>query len=351
MKKSIAISVLLAGLLAASGCAPAAPTAPAARTDPAAALASSRLPSLKSVEPWPSKYGQGIVITTEHYTIRTTLSDVLILRMLPGFMEAAYEGYQSELPERIQTRTRFDVYLFATRAEWEKFSEDFAGPSASLYKQIQKGAYCLKGACIAYYIGRNETYAAIGHEGWHQFSSRHFAYRLPSWLDEGIATLFETGSYKGNEWVFDPGMNLGRLAGMKLTLDGSKVIPLRQLVAINPGEVIGGQDYTVAFYSESYSLVRFLRENNYGKRLGNYHALLLGGLHGTWDLPEEAKRIAADRNIPLTIRWNQYVGPTLFGQYIGTNWDQLQDEYLIFCRKIVYHVHVVQPPSDVEPPH
>jgi hypothetical protein len=84
--------------------------------------------------------------------------------------------------------------------------------------------------------------------------------------------------------------------------------------------------------------VRFLREEDYGKRLVNYHQLLLGGLRGEWPLSKAAKRIAADRNIPLTVRWNRAVGLKLFEQYIGDDFDQIEKEYVAFCRKIVYHV-------------
>lgn len=343
MKSNTAISVLLAAMAMLAGCGPERVAAPAQPADPVAILAASRLPAIKSVGNWPNKYGPGAEILTEHYRIRTTLSDMLTLRMLPAFLESAYSGYQRELPEQIETRIRFDVYLFETRKQWEDFTDSFADGQAGLYKQIQKGAYCLKGSCIAYYIGRNETYAAIGHEGWHQFSSRHFAYRLPSWLDEGIATLFETGTYKGSEWVFEPQFNLGRLAGIKKTLQDGNIIPARQLVGINPGEVIGGRDSTIAFYSESYGLVRFLREDQFGKRLGAYHAMLLGGLRGTWDLPADARQMAADRNIPLSVQWNHYVGPLLFERYISPNWDQIEGEYLTWCRKVTYNIRLAEP--------
>jgi len=83
------------------------------------------------------------------------------------------------------------------------------------------------------------------------------------------------------------------------------MIPLKNLVALNPGEVIGGQDNTMAFYSQSYALVRFLREEGYGKRLSRYNSLLLGGLRGTWPLSEEYKKIASDRNIRLTVEWKR----------------------------------------------
>jgi len=85
--------------------------------------------------------------------------------------------------------------------------------------------------------------------------------------------------------------------------------------------------------------VRFLREEGYGKRLGNYHQLLEDGLKGKWPLEEGGKRIAADRNIPLTVWWNRAIGTKLFEYYISDDFDQIGKEYLTFCRKVVYHVH------------
>jgi hypothetical protein len=131
-----------------------------------------------------------------------------------------------------------------------------------------------------------------------------------------------------------------RLGALKKTLIKNNMIPLKKLMAINPGEVLATDkaEAIMAFYAQSYVLVRFLREEGYGKRLADYHQMLLGGLRGDWPLSEASKRIAADRNIPLTVRWNRSVGPLLFKQYIGSDFDQIEKEYLIFCRKIVYHV-------------
>jgi hypothetical protein len=314
-------------------------------------LSASKLPAMRSIEKWDNAYGEGLSIATDHYRIYTTLTDTLMLRLLPAFLESAYEGYETELPERIETSNRFEVYLFAERQQWEDFTDHFAGADAGLYKQIQKGAYCDKGTCVAYNIGRNETYSALGHEGWHQFSGRHFYYRLPSWLDEGIATLFETNTYEDGTWKFETQSNAGRLGGLKRTMLSGHFIPLEQLVALNPGEVIGGQDSTMAFYSESYSLVRFLREEKYGQRLSRYHAMLLGGLRGDWPLAPEYQRIAADRNVRLTVRWNAYVGPMLFEHYISSDWGQIEAEYVSFCRKITYRVTLRQevvPVNDYE---
>ena len=296
------------------------------------------LPAVQKVEPWQNDYADGITITTAHYTIHTTLMDPLMLRQVPGFMESAYRAYQSQLPEPIDTQTRFRTYLFANRTQWEQFTKDFAAPHADIHLKIVKGAYCLKGRCVAYNIGRTRTFAALGHEGWHQFNGKHFAYRLPSWLDEGIATLFETSRYYKGRFEFLPGRNGGRLGALKTTLLGDRMIPLTTLITLNPGQLVENPDAIKAYYAQSYALVRFLREEHYGKRLVNYHNLLLAGLRGNWPLPPALRQLASDRNIPLTTAFNAHVSPRLFTLYIDDDFDAIQTEYTAFCHKIAWSV-------------
>jgi len=298
------------------------------------------LPALESVEVWENDYGPGLKITTEHYEIFTTLLEPLMLSQLPGFIESCYRGYNSQLPQPIETATKFTIYLFAKREQWEDFTKGFTGPQAPLYCKIKAGAYYLNGSCVTYNIGRERTFSVIGHEGWHQFNSRHFKFRLPSWLDEGCAMLFEANRYDRGLFYFEPSRNFSRLGALKKTLMANKMIPLKQLVGMNPGEALmTNQDSVTAFYGQCYAMVRFLREDNYGKRLGNYYKLMMDGLKGEWPLEEGGRRIASDRNIPLTVWWNRAVGTKLFEYYIGDDFDQIEREYLTFCRKIVYHVH------------
>jgi hypothetical protein len=306
-------------------------------------LHKQNLPALESVEVWQNEYGPGLKLTTAHYEVLTTLLEPLMLSQVPGFMESAYRGYNNQLPEPIETTTKFTVYLFAERKQWEDFTKTFVGPQAPLYCKIKSGAYYLNDACVAYNIGRERTFSALGHEGWHQFNKRHFKFRLPSWLDEGIAMLFETSRYERGLFYFEPGQNMGRLGLLKMTLMKNKMIPLRELVAMNPGEALVASDDTVmAFYSQAYALVRFLREDSYGKRLGNYHKMLDDGLKGKWPLEEGGRKIAEDRNIPLTVWWNRAIGTKLFEYYIGDDFDQIEKEYLTFCKKVVYNVHLVK---------
>jgi hypothetical protein len=311
-------------------------------------LQDQNLPALERVDVWESEYGKGLKLTTAHYEIFTTLLEPLMLRRIPLFMESAYRGYNGELPEPIETTSKFIIYLFADREQWTAFTKSFAGDQADLFCSIKAGAYYLNGACVVYNIGRKRTFSALGHEGWHQFNSRLFKFRLPSWLDEGVAMLFESPQTEDGVFYFEPAENTYRLDALKKTLKTNRpkagstkpafggMIPLKELIAINPGEVLATNEseQVLAFYSQSYALVRFLREGGLGKRLGNYHQLLADGLKGDWPLDEVSKKIAEDRNEPRTVLWNRIVGQLLFQQYIGDDFDQLEREYLSFCRQL-----------------
>lgn len=351
------LSVAIVGVLTLAGCSHSEGLRPASfgETNAGAAepslqerLQSERLPALRSVEPWSSGFGPGLKLTTDHYEIFTTVEQPLLLRRVPGFVESAYRGYNDQLAQPIETSHKFTVYLFADRQQWEDFTHDFAGEQASLFCKIQTGAYYLNGACVVYDIGAVRTLAAVGHEGWHQFNSRLFKYRLPSWLDEGVAMLFETGVYEQGLFRFEPSMNIQRLGGLKKTLAGSGPIPLRELIVTSPGEVLASDqtEAVMAFYSQSYALVRFLRESRHGVRLNAYHQLMQDGLLGRWPLDASTGSVAENRNLPRTIPWNRTVGRLLFERYVGSDIEQLDAEYQAFCRRIVSGLAVVEDPGD-----
>jgi hypothetical protein len=361
--KTISAICVICGCFYFTGCAstpPAVSPRPAADintpTGMSAYLQRQKLPALKTVDLWESQFGSGLKLTTAHYEIYTTFLEPLTLSEVPGFVESAYRGYQNQLPTPIETSTPFTVYLFANRQQWEAFTIGFTGPQAPMYLKIKAGAYYLNGACVAYNIGLERTFSSLGHEGWHQFNSRLFKYRLPSWLDEGIAMQFEVSEYDGGFFTFKSDRNGYRLGPLKKTFLKNNVIPLKALIMLNPGEVVTeGDDAVGAFYSQAYALVRFLREDEYGKRLPQYQKLLFDGLSGQWPLAERDVRIAADRNIPITVGWNSAVGKMLFEHYIIDHesavkktesdrevipFDKIEKQYLTFCKKVVYHVRL-----------
>lgn len=349
MLKKSTISVVLVTLLLAAGCMPAQKTGAAilsTGTDRLDVLTSYLLnePSVQRVEPWNNPYGDGLTITTAHYRIFTTHLEPLTLRQTPAFLESAFRAYQTQLAAPPTNTEPFVVYLFGARNQWETFTHQLTGADAQLYLKIQAGAYVVNGVCVAYDIGRRQTFAVLGHEGWHQYNQRLFVYRLPSWLDEGIATLFETCRYEQGQFVFAPPQNLMRLGALKKTLLAGRLISLEQLILLNPGQVLdhynGNPDSAAAFYAQVYALVRFLREERYGIRLRPYQAMLQGAVGGDWPLETTLLAMAADRRIPLTVAWNMRVAHDLFLYYFGQDLAALDAEYQAYCRKITYPVRL-----------
>jgi len=344
-------SAALTPILFLSGCArPSAKPSPqpAALTTTEGLLQYLReLPAVQQAQVWDNPYGAGLQIFTRHYEIFTTLEDPLMLRQVPSFVESAYAEYQAQLPDKVSTNHRFVIYLFGLRSQWEQFTRDFAGPNAEVYLRIQRGAYTINDVCVAYSIGRSQTFSVLGHEGWHQFNSRFFAFRLPSWLDEGVATLFETCQYRQGRFVFEPQQNLNRLGALKETMMSGRMIPLEQLLVLNPGQLLpedgGANESVTAFYAQTYALVRFLREEFYGYYLRKYHTLMAAGLRGSWPLDEMEAKMASDRNLPLTTAWNERVSPRLFSLYIDSDLKKIEKEYRAFCEKITYPVHLKVP--------
>jgi len=294
-------------------------------------------PKLKAVEVWNNQYGPGLKLATAHYEIFTTLLKPSILRQVPGLIESAYTAYNLQLTEPVETKIKFIIYLFANRRQWENFTNNFAGKQAEIFCRIKAGAYCHNGVCVAYDIGNERTFSVLAHEGWHQFSSRHFKFRLPSWLDEGIAMLFETQAAEDGKFDFVPAKNVYRLGALKKTMSKDKMVPLSKLIATTPGDVLATDEAeaVMGFYSQSYALIRFLREADGGKRLDDYRRLLADGLWGNWPLDETSRKIAADRNIPRNILWNHLVSLVLFHEYIDDDYESVEKEYLDFCRQIV----------------
>lgn len=295
------------------------------------------VPSIESVAHWQNRYAPGLRLTTAHYEIFTTLLEPAMLARSPAFMESVYRAYNNQLPQQAETQTGLRIYLFADRGQWEEFTKDFARDQAETYLRIKAGGYYHNGACVAYDIGPVRTLSVLAHEGWHQFSDKHFKYRLPSWLDEGVAMLFETDNAESGEFQLAPAKNAYRIRALGKTLANDSLIPLRDIIASNPGDVLASDqtEAVMAFYSQSYALVRFLREADSGRRLAAYHRLLADGLRGDWPLDSVSKTIAADRNIQRNTLWNHIVGLVLFEDYVGEDYDQIETEYMAFCRQIV----------------
>jgi len=337
MKKNTVLVLLVA--LCQFGCAVYSPSAQVEESaeEPVPALADAFSNQggspLLWAESWTNKYGPGVTLMTEHYEVHTTLLDPFFLWRIPEFLERAHQAYSAQLPYVVDAGECSKIYIFRNREQWEDFTKRFTGAQAELFLKIRQGAYCYKGRCVAYDIGPKRTLAALSHEGWHQFSSRHFKFRLPSWLDEGLAMQFEGFQCVNGEYVFETSLNHYRIKALSKVLNEKSSINLEELVCTSPGEVMATDraESVMAFYSQSYALVRFLQEAGAGKYLVDYQRLIRDGLLGQWPLGLSDKAVAESRDRARTVDWNGRVGIQLFRSYVCDEIPSLEDEYLSFC--------------------
>jgi len=305
-------------------------------------------PSVKTVRPWETPPAlqdaipSGHIVETRHYEIHTTVEDALLLGQTALLLESAYKGYTQPLGEMTLEKKLKVVYL-ATRQQWEAFTRMLAGSDASIYLQIKSGAYCLQGTCVAYHIDRDTDFAVLAHEGWHQFCQQAFAYRLPAWLDEGMATNFESFELNHAQVRFTPGHNGGRLSALRDALADGRMYRLNVLLRMDPGMAMTAgtpnsqatAPEVSAYYAQVYALLRFLRDYDYGRYYQNLERLLSDAAQGAWPLTEEQKAEASQREQNPSRYWNGHVGPLLFDTYITEDRNALEKAYWGFCQEII----------------
>ncbi len=165
-------------------------------------------------QPW--NFGQlpGTLITTDHYHLYTTIHDPLYQRLIARILESCYAHF-TELNPQTSVANPMDCYVFADRDSWELYTKLRAGSNAPIYLQISAGGYCQEGIFAGYDIGREQTLSVLAHEAWHQFSWYAFKDRLPSWLEEGLATQNEAIVWDGVTPSFSPEMNYRRFQALQ----------------------------------------------------------------------------------------------------------------------------------------
>lgn len=334
------------GAILLAGCSIETPQSP---TTPGAWLKS--LPVVEKVEPWARPDGNaGLVVHTAHYRLFTTVSDPLVLRRVPVFLESALRAYRETAGVDAWPKEPLVVYLFAERADWETFTDEWAGPAANLYRRIQAGAYFLNGATVAYYLDRHASFSVLAHEGWHQYAQQTFALRLPAWLDELMAIQFEAFTWDRGLVTFDPSRNGSRLLALKQNMAAGQVLDIDQLLPLDAGRMLslpsptdGSPRAVSGYYAQLYALGRFLREAAYGRHLLDLQALLQDAAAGNWPLTDAQRQGATPTTGNPSRHWNAQVGPLLFRRYITQTPADLDEPYRAFCRRILAGVSFETP--------
>jgi hypothetical protein len=289
-------------------------------------------PAPVSVDRWDySPQDEGKLLRTPHYLIHTTIGDPDILAKLPQVMEGAYSQYAAFVgPNPLSSVKPMRCYVFSKRSEWADFTSRHTGTDASIYLQITRGGYTIGDWFVSYYVGEAATYSVASHEGWHQYVSRNFKGRLPPFLEEGTACMFENVRIAGDLPRWDLTTNFNRSVGLRTSIEENKLWKLDKLVTLHAGDVVRlPGDRIEAFYAQNWAFARFLWEFNNGQYRPPFKQLLADTAAGTSYDPGGTLHRASNMWSPSSVR-------PMLEHYLGKNLDQIEVEYNQFMKKIAY---------------
>ena len=290
-------------------------------------------PRATGVQPWSFTGHSGQLIQTSHFHIYTTVNDPLFQHLLIRVLEAAHDRVSRYHPT-FHSPTLLDCYVFSSRGQWEDFTRDRAGSNAPLYLQISAGGYSQEGLLAAYDIGRDQTLSVVAHEAFHQFSWFAFKDRLPSWLEEGLATQNEALEWSGATPVFRPELNASRRDALRQALRNGRLFKLSELLSTHAGRIIRLPQSSIdAYYAQLWSLVLFLQSSpTYAPRLEELlrdagAGRLVSALAGTSVTQAEIDN--------FTEHWNTVAGPRYLQKYLAPDPAVLESDYLTWVRQFV----------------
>ncbi len=283
--------------------------------------------------PWSYEGQPGEVLQTPHYLIHTTVTEKDVLKKLPQLMEGAYGQYRifagGEAGGAVSDRP-LNCYVFGRRQEWAEFTQSHTGPDAAVYLQITRGGYTVGDWFVSYYVGANATYSVAAHEGWHQFVARNFAGRLPPFLEEGTACMFEGVQFLGDLPRWDVTINPSRTLALRNAIEGKKLWPLQKLITMHAGDVVRlPGDRVEAFYAQSWAFALFLNEYNHGEYLPAFRKLMADTAMGNPNDRSQAIRKALNLWSPASVK-------PLLERYLGKDMKTIADQYDQFIHQVAY---------------
>ncbi len=200
-------------------------------------------------------HAQTRIRNSEHYRVHSDLdpqlTDDLITRM-----EAMYEQYSQRLADfRPRDRSKFEVYLFAKKKDYAAFTDNSVPNTGGVFMPSRQLL-----AAFLEIQGRDNLRRTLQHEAFHQFAYIAIGPRLPVWLNEGIAQVYEEGIWTGKVFL------LGQVAPTRLRqvqqdMKDRRWMPLRQFMQM--GDEAWASDRAdsltgAARYSQAWAMTHFL---------------------------------------------------------------------------------------------
>lgn len=280
-------------------------------------------------ERWTFAGAEGSQLTTDHYVIYTTVDDGYLVSTFPTFVEAAYREYASVLPPAHDPNERMPVYMFATRGQFLRFTQERFPARAVMLGRVRNGGFSHDGVSVIQYVTHGTTFPLLSHEGFHQYVHHCIPNRLPAWLNEGLAVQFEGHRWRGDRRVrFDPEWNDIRRQSLQDRLFSDRVIPLRVLLRTHAGEVLSNSPPggISGYYAQIGALVGFLRERD-GPYAEEFSALLQALREPGIESRARAAYISSDAGEPYSY------GEELFRAFIDSDVSRAEAAYVRYMRR------------------
>lgn len=277
---------------------------------------------------WSQDGFDGVNVKTDHYLIHSTIENRDTLETVARVMEGALRQYQQFAPGVRMSARPLECFIFARRGEWAEFTREHTGTDATIYLQINRGGYTVRDWYVAYFIGDVGTYAVAAHEGWHQYVARNFKSRLPPFLEEGIATMFETIDWSGSQPRWRLGSNRTRAEKLRRGIEQNDLWPLEKLVTMHAGDVVNLPGERIElFYAQNWAFAMFL-----------------------WDADNQRYRPALQRMLcdlsvgtaPETLHirttggelWDPASAEPLLEHYLAMNLREIDEKYQSYLRRL-----------------
>ena len=307
---------LAAALL--GGCA--ANTPPHARTGPLA-------PAPMTVEPWQFEGQAGQKLITAHYIIHSTITDQQIVGGVAQVLEGALAQYRQLAPDVPPDDKPLECFLFANRQQWARFTSRNTGEDAMVYLQINRGGYTVGDWFVAYFLGDVGTYSVAAHEGFHQYLGRHLQQRIPPFLEEGLACMFEDVTWDGNLPRWDLTVNYGRRSALHQAVIEGQLLPLADLMNTHAGLVVNqSHDKIAVFYAQCWAFARFMREAEHGRFQPALARMLEDASAGRLIGDQPPRK---DKTL-----WNPRVAGPVLEAYLGIPMNEIERRYRDFVQQV-----------------
>ena len=294
------------------------------------------LNSPTAAAPWQFGPIKGQALSTAHYAIFTTTANPSIRGNLGGFMEAARTHYAAltGLPEPARKDEPWTIYLLATRPEWAALTQKITGEQAPIYLSVENGGYCFAGVCVFWDITPLATYGVASHEGMHQFLHHRTRQSLPSWAEEGLASLCEGFSMQQHSVRFTPERNILRYNSLRSAILSGRWRTTTQLLNMDAAEnVRGPMGHTGEYYAQLWAMLLLIHsEPQYNAGLRRMVADAVAGRLDK-ELEFDARAwVRLQRNARL---YNQTLSPRAFAHYIDADTARFEQRYRQFARELV----------------